>query len=887
MSRVLIHKQVHGYKQGHQLLASSVVLGDRDQDAVDRLSDLAGPLRPGESFDPYLTAYPLPSGAYFVMARTFQDLGAARSGCVRTLSVLIPMGSWDGVESVEGVLAELLCSGTDVVASEVEVSTERSQAPEKVADRRMVGLVDALFSDRRPVVFFDCAESEAIAVRLMLALWPAARRCFSVCTFALGPRSVENRHFDLVFAPTSARSRFVGMGYRRMGAEPGRNDAEAGWAKTAAWWIFHSEDPSLSRLDSLGLLRAEEEDDRASLRVVLLWNDLASRADDNPTAALGMLDIVRSRKARRQDAWWRDLEVTIVRAIGAAADRMPVEKAWEFLFAMEAKVGGWASPIVEEHIELGARRLAGRDTRVAFAALLVNPSRRFESRRTLKGLADGAAESGGLKELFGEVQRLPPSAVVHLMASSSRLIRGVVEVMNVERGDWVDVFLGAFEAADEKTKRDIRRETLVVAEGMVVERVVPSLLRDVTCPDVAALAVEMVETRGTASWVLNGLLWAVAREVGGGEAVRDAVMGSSNTAQADSFVLQSLALNRPDIDWLARRKGEEQRTSGLLRALLGAAEDEEISRLPQSSARNAVALLATNLKAGRHEVARVLALDVVRDEEMVEIGFQTLAALDTETAQSEFGRWVLRASLSDAVPGDGRVGTVLRECGPGLAGLDLVEAVVSSRASAGRVSANLVALDTCEANVRDRAVTEVEALSERLVARAREDLGAVGYSAWASMIRDWKRRSSGEEQVRVANSVFRFALQLLKIPVSALVVETFPITYGSLPKAKRRRRRDGFTSLFSPYYALWLGLGEWEDGRERAINELVRAFMDSKWLPADLMIAALEAGVEKKVIKQLRERSRGRHYMDEIRQDADRLRKGERTRVLKCITRDR
>ena len=297
-------------------------------------------------------------------------------------------------------------------------------------------------------------------------------------------------------------------------------------------------------------------------------------------------------------------------------------------------------------------------------------------------------------------------------------------------------------------------------------------------------------------------------------------------------------------------------------------------------------LLATNLKAGRHEVARVLALDVVRDEEMLEVGFRTLAALGSETVRGEFGRWVLRASLSDAVPEDGRVGTVLSEFGPGLAGLDLVETVASNRASAGRVSENLAALDTCEANVRDGAVTEVEALSERLVARARDDLGAAGYSAWASMIRDWKRRSSGEEQVRVANSVFRFALRLLKMPVSALIVETFPITYGSLPKAKRHRRRDGFTSLFSPYYAWWLGLGEWEDGRKRAINELVRAFMDSKWPPADLMVAALEAGVENKVIKHLRERSRGRRYMEEIRQDADRLRKDERARVLKCVTRD-
>ena len=86
--------QIHGYRKGHQLLASSIVLPKDDQAVVDRLSDVAGPLRPKEQFVPYLSAYPLPSGTHYVVARTWQDLGVPRAGCVRTKSVLINILAW-------------------------------------------------------------------------------------------------------------------------------------------------------------------------------------------------------------------------------------------------------------------------------------------------------------------------------------------------------------------------------------------------------------------------------------------------------------------------------------------------------------------------------------------------------------------------------------------------------------------------------------------------------------------------------------------------------------------------------------------------------------------------------------------------------------------------
>ena len=102
-----IHQQLHGYRNGHQLLETSVRLDEKDQDLIDYLSDISGPLRPSERFDTYISAYPLPSQKYYALARTEQDLNAPRAGCVITKTLLVPMDFWAN-EAQPGGLAVLL-----------------------------------------------------------------------------------------------------------------------------------------------------------------------------------------------------------------------------------------------------------------------------------------------------------------------------------------------------------------------------------------------------------------------------------------------------------------------------------------------------------------------------------------------------------------------------------------------------------------------------------------------------------------------------------------------------------------------------------------------------------------------------------------------------------
>ena len=217
-------QQLHGYRQGHQLLSSTIRLPKPDQDLIDRLSDVAGPLSPGERFAPYLTLYPLPSEALYVVARTWQDLEAPRAGCVRTRSVLVPMSEWQEMQDLVSIVAVATAAGADQPAERRAPVADAILLP-PVDPLQGTELIEALFlEERAPIVVFDAENPEPLALRVATALWPGFRGTFSMSTFARSPRTIGRKSFDLVFASNEARSRFADWKGRRI---DGRKRAHA------------------------------------------------------------------------------------------------------------------------------------------------------------------------------------------------------------------------------------------------------------------------------------------------------------------------------------------------------------------------------------------------------------------------------------------------------------------------------------------------------------------------------------------------------------------------------------------------------------------------------------------------------------------------------------
>ena len=99
---LILHQTLHGYGEGHRLIAGSVSLPPPDARSMLILSNSSG----GEVRLPakgYLTGYPLGGSGKYVLARTWAAPEMSRPGCVWTHSLLIDFSDLARLVSVEGL----------------------------------------------------------------------------------------------------------------------------------------------------------------------------------------------------------------------------------------------------------------------------------------------------------------------------------------------------------------------------------------------------------------------------------------------------------------------------------------------------------------------------------------------------------------------------------------------------------------------------------------------------------------------------------------------------------------------------------------------------------------------------------------------------------------
>ncbi|SHI10396.1 hypothetical protein SAMN02745823_02442 [Sporobacter termitidis DSM 10068] len=85
---IIIHQTLHGYSNGHHLLASSTILSDATKRKMDILSDLSGPDL-SKGFESYYSGYFLENEQFLVLAKTWYANEMSRPGCVWTHSLLL------------------------------------------------------------------------------------------------------------------------------------------------------------------------------------------------------------------------------------------------------------------------------------------------------------------------------------------------------------------------------------------------------------------------------------------------------------------------------------------------------------------------------------------------------------------------------------------------------------------------------------------------------------------------------------------------------------------------------------------------------------------------------------------------------------------------------
>ena len=291
---VRVHQALHGYADGHRLLACSTRLKGRDANTMLVLSDASGPGAQIREFG-YLTGYPMAETGMYALGRTWAAPEMSRPGCVWTHTLLIEfadLATLDTPGSLMSAFRRPTFPGTNRETYEVAVSVQldgpvlAESANGNVRDflRRLLWALYGRPRDRVIVPEPASLEYEPWVLKVWAQQWPRLRRGFRFCTQSFADRSSDAAPFDLQLVPGRDR-----IAWARF---PALADAERPPHGDSAWLD-----------DALDDITGERGDDlRAFLRTV--GGDVAGgREAFAPLISLhGLLARVSSRPAAIEEA---------------------------------------------------------------------------------------------------------------------------------------------------------------------------------------------------------------------------------------------------------------------------------------------------------------------------------------------------------------------------------------------------------------------------------------------------------------------------------------------------------------------------------------------------------------------------------------------------------
>lgn len=207
---IKVDQTLHGYSEGHRLLAASRRLSGESQRAMRTLSDLSGPrLVPG--FADYLTGYTLSEEKLLCLARTWYADECDRPGCVWTHTLLLSSRNLNLINSLECLLPlfrrpspveegntnlELYSQPLSLM---VHPPAPIKYSPPSIAKK----LLEYVYGTGVPIVIPD-DDSEDLQA-LHFALWRQAQGLAGItlqfCTGAIQPRVAVCGQFDLQTVP--------------------------------------------------------------------------------------------------------------------------------------------------------------------------------------------------------------------------------------------------------------------------------------------------------------------------------------------------------------------------------------------------------------------------------------------------------------------------------------------------------------------------------------------------------------------------------------------------------------------------------------------------------------------------------------------------------------
>lgn len=206
--KIEINQALHGYLNGHQILACSKELSIYAKKTLLFQSDLTGSMVES-GYDSYITGYPVKDSNIYVFAKTWYANEMSRPGCVWTHSLLIDFADIGKIPELDCLYnlfkrpeVNQYSSFSETISFEIPFDNRNLSKLE--LDNQHKFLIKTIYENPENSVLVSSSEAkifETNILKLWSNQWPRLRRNFTFCSGSLSLKTLEGKEFDLQIIP--------------------------------------------------------------------------------------------------------------------------------------------------------------------------------------------------------------------------------------------------------------------------------------------------------------------------------------------------------------------------------------------------------------------------------------------------------------------------------------------------------------------------------------------------------------------------------------------------------------------------------------------------------------------------------------------------------------
>ncbi|HCO67593.1 MAG TPA: hypothetical protein DIT04_07550, partial [Dysgonomonas sp.] len=210
---IRINQTLHGYDEGHNLLAASMQFPLNVKRILRVMSDMSGTTMLPD-FEEYITGYPIKEINMYAIAKTWYAPEMRREGCVWTHTLLIDFADLIHINNYKRLInlfnnpsnqSDLNGYNECIELNDQDISHAVSLDEES---RLTKNILNNLYSYPNSPLLISSSTTqkyESIILSIWAQQWPRLKRNFLFCTGSLTPRFYEKQYLDIQIIPNQLK----------------------------------------------------------------------------------------------------------------------------------------------------------------------------------------------------------------------------------------------------------------------------------------------------------------------------------------------------------------------------------------------------------------------------------------------------------------------------------------------------------------------------------------------------------------------------------------------------------------------------------------------------------------------------------------------------------